>query len=67
MSDMSKTEISKTFKSILRMHMIKDWQSEPLMHNQNYSERVYRDVKKYVNWVLNWSGAPSCEIMMVIQ
>ena len=38
--------------------MIKDWQSEPLMHHQNSSERVYRDVKKYVNWVLNWSGAP---------
>jgi len=57
-SDMAKAEISKTVQSILRMHMIKDWQSEPLMHHQNYSERVYQDVKKYVNWVLNWSGAP---------
>jgi len=58
MSDMAKAEISKTVQNILRMHMIKDWQSEPHMQHQNYSERVYQDVKKRVNWVLNWSGAP---------
>ena len=57
-NDRAQAEISKRVKDILRSYVIKDWQSEPHQQHQNYSERIYQDVKKNTNWVLNWSGAP---------
>ena len=57
-NDRAQAESSKRVKDILRSYVIKDWQSEPHQQQQNYSERIYQDVKKNTNWVLNWSGAP---------
>ena len=57
-SDRAQVEVSKKVKDILRSFVIADWQSEPYQQQQNYSERIYQDVKKNTNWVLNWSGAP---------
>lgn len=58
-NDRAQAEVSKRVKDVLRSYVIKDWQSEPHQQQQNYAERIYQDVKKNTNWVLNWSGAPA--------
>ena len=58
-NDRAQAEVSKRVKDVLRSYIIKDWQSEPHQQQQNYAERIYQDVKKNTNWVLNWSGAPA--------
>jgi hypothetical protein len=45
-------------KDILRAFYIKDWQSEPHHQHQNYAERFVAELKKFTNWVLNYTGAP---------
>ena len=57
-SDRAQAEVSNRVQDILRSFVIDDWQSEPHYQHQNYSERVYQEIKKFANWVLNWSGAP---------
>jgi len=57
-NDRAQAEISTKVKDVLRSYMIDDWQSEPHQQQQNFAERIYQDVKRYANWVLNWSGAP---------
>ena len=54
-SDCAQAEISNRVKDILRVYGIKDWQSEPHHQHQNYAERAYQEVKKFANWVLNWT------------
>ena len=49
-SDRTQVEVSKRVKDILRF-VIADWQPEPCQQQQNYSERIYQDVKKNTNWV----------------
>jgi hypothetical protein len=57
-SDHAQAEISKRVNDILRAYCIKDWQSEPYYQHQNYAERFIQEIKKFTNWVLNYSGAP---------
>ena len=57
-SDRAQAEISNAVQQVLRAYLIKDRQSEPHKKNQNYAERCYQDVKRYVNWILNTTGAP---------
>ena len=57
-SDRAKAEISKKVHDILRTLFIDDWQSEPYFQHQNFAERMIGELKKFTNWVLNWSDAP---------
>jgi hypothetical protein len=57
-SDMAKSEISRRVKDLLRKFCIDEWNSEPHFQWQNFTERIIQEMKKYVNWVLNTSGAP---------
>ena len=66
-SDRARAEISKKVVDILRSFMIDDWQSEPHHQEQNYCERMYQELKKFTNWVLNRSGAPSAAWLLVFQ
>ena len=67
----AQAEVSNRVKDILRSSVINGWQSEPhYQHqNQNYSERIYiyQEVKKFSNWVLNWSGAPPEAWLLVFE
>ena len=68
-SDWAQAEVSNRVKSILRTYAaitIKDWQSEPHFRHQNYCERTYQEVKKFANWVMNWSGAPLAAWLQVL-
>ena len=58
-SDRAKAQISEKVKDILRTLFIDDWQSEPHFHHQNFVERMIQELKKFANWVLNWSDAPA--------
>ncbi|KAL7455007.1 hypothetical protein ACHAWC_006593 [Mediolabrus comicus] len=58
-SDGGKAEISKRVLDIMRMYCIDDWQSEPHFQWQNFAERIIQEIKKYINWILNYSGAPA--------
>eukprot|EP00984_Skeletonema_dohrnii_P031889 scaffold24984_cov234-Skeletonema_dohrnii-CCMP3373.AAC.1 len=57
-SDLARAEISKKVKDILRTLFIEDWQSEAYFHHQLFVERMIQELKKFSNWVLNWSDAP---------
>ena len=58
-SDRAQVEISKHVKDILRALFISSWQSEPHQQQQNPAERRYQTVKRYVNTILNCTGAPA--------
>ena len=58
LSDRAKAEISERVKSILRMLVIKDKQSEPHQQRQNFQERTWQNTKSMINNLLNISGAP---------
>ena len=66
-SDYAQAEISNRVKDILRVYGIRDWQSEPHHQHQNYAERAYQEVKKFANWVLNWTGAPKDSWLLVME
>ena len=57
-SDRARAEISNKVKDIVRTLFIDTWQSEPHFHHQNFVERMIQELKKFTNWVLNWSDAP---------
>ena len=57
-TDRAQAEISKKVKDILRVLFIQDWQSEAYYHHQLFVERIIKELKKFANWVLNWSDAP---------
>ena len=57
-SDCAKAQISNKVQDLLRVLFIDDRQSEPYNKNQNFAERVWQDVQRRVNSLLNWSGAP---------
>eukprot|EP00985_Skeletonema_marinoi_P006359 scaffold2754_cov151-Skeletonema_marinoi.AAC.1 len=54
----AKAETSAKVFDILRTLFIQDWTSEPHFHHQNFAERMIQELKKFANWVLNWSDAP---------
>jgi len=55
---MAKAEISKKVEEILRRYMIDAHQSEPYQQQQNPVERSIQDIKRYANYVADYSGAP---------
>ena len=57
-SDCAKAQISNKVQDLLRVLFIDDRQSEPYNKNQNFAERVWQDVQRRVNNLLNHSGAP---------
>jgi hypothetical protein len=52
------TLISKKVQDILRSLFIDHWHSEAYFHHQIFVERMIAELKKFSNWVLNWSDAP---------
>ena len=58
LSDRAQVEISNKVKDYLRQYHIQEWQSEPYHEHQNPAERRYQMVKKYVNVILDRTGAP---------
>ena len=66
-SDCAQAEVSNRVKDILWVYGVKDWQSEPHHQHQNYAERAYQEVKKFANWVLNWTGAPKDSWLLVME
>ena len=57
-SDRARAETSKKVHDIMRTLFIGDWTSEPHFHHQNFAERMIKELKKFTNWVLNYSDAP---------
>ena len=58
-TDSSVIETSQRVKDILRSLVISDWQSKPYHEHQNPVERRYQTVKRHVNQVMNFTGAPA--------
>ena len=58
-TDSSVIETSSRVKDILRSLVISDWQSKPYHEHQNPVERRYQTVKRHVNTVMNYTGAPA--------
>ncbi len=58
-SDRAQADVSNKVADILRAYRIRDWQSEPHHQHQNYAERRIQEVKKYVNTILDRTGAPA--------
>ena len=58
-SDNAKAQIGKRVQEILNVLQIKDWSSEPHRKNQNFAERIWRDVKRKSEATLNFSNAPA--------
>jgi hypothetical protein len=56
--DRAQAEISQRVVEILNTLGIKDWQSEPHNHDQNFAELVWQQVKLMVERILNTSDAP---------
>ena len=57
-SDMAKAEISKKVEDILWKYIIDAHQSEPYQQQQNPVELSILDIKRYANYVYNYSSAP---------
>lgn len=66
-SDRAQDEISYRVLDLLRALHINNWQSEPHKQWQNFAERCYRDVKTYIKWVFNVSGAEADEWLLIFQ
>ena len=66
-SDNAKALISDRVKEILGTFGINNWNSEAHNKNQNFGERGYRDVKRMVIHLLNYSGAPGFCWLLALQ
>ena len=66
LSDMAKAEISKKVEEILRKYMIDAHQSEPYQQQQNPVERSIQDIKRYANYVADYSGAPPESWVLIV-
>ncbi len=64
-SDRARAETSKKVHDIMRTLFIGDWTSEPHFHHQNFAERMIKELKKFTNWVLNYSDAPRIYIKVI--
>ena len=57
-TDGGKYEISKKVADLLRSLFIKQYESEPYHQHQNKAEQHYGGVKRYINTLMNLTGAP---------
>ena len=57
--DGGRYEISKKVADLLRSLFIKQYESEPYHHHQNKAEQRYGVVKRYINTLMNLTGAPA--------
>ena len=53
------TKISKKVADLLRSLFIKQYESEPYHQHQNKAEQKYCVVKRYINTLMNLTGAPA--------
>ena len=58
-TDGGKYEISKKVADLLRFLFIKQYESEPYHQHQNKAEQTYGVVKRYMNTLMNLTGAPA--------
>ena len=58
-TDGGRYEISKKVADLLRNLFIKQHESEPYHQHQNKAERRYGFVKRYINTLMNLTGAPA--------
>ena len=65
-SDLAKAEISKKVEEVLRKYMIDSHQSEAYQQQQNPVERSIQDIKRYANYVADYSGAPPESWVLII-
>ena len=65
-TDSSIIETSKRVKDVLRSLVISDWQSKPYHQHQNPVERRYQTVKRHVNTLMNYTGAPACTWLLAL-
>ena len=65
-SDMAKAEISNKVDEILRKYAIDAHQSEPYQQQQNPIERFVQDVKRYANYVYDYSDAPPESWVLIV-
>ena len=56
-TDGGKYEISKKVAHLLRSLFIKQYESEPYQQHQNKAEQHYGVVKRYINTLMNLTGA----------
>ena len=57
-SDGGKYEVSKKVADLLRSLFIKQYESEPYHQHQNKAKQHYGVVKRYINTLMNLTGAP---------
>ena len=58
-TDGGKYEISKKVADLLRSLFIKQYESEPYHQHQNKAEQCHGVVKRYINTLMNLTGAPT--------
>ena len=58
-TDGGKYEISKKVADLFRSLFIKQYESEPYHQHQNKAEVCYGVVKRYINTLMNLTGAPA--------
>ena len=58
-TDCGRYEISKKVADLLRSLFIKQYESEPYHQHQNKAEQRYGVVKRYINTLMNLTGAPA--------
>ena len=58
-TDGGRYEISKNISDLLRSLFIKQHESEPYHQHQNKAEQRYGVVKRYINTLMNLTGAPA--------
>ena len=58
-TDGGKHEISRKVADLLRSLFIKQYESEPYHQHQNKAEQHYVVVKRYINTLMNLTGAPA--------
>ena len=58
-TDGGRYEVSKKVADLLRSLFIKQYESEPYHQHQNKAEQRYGVVKRYINTLMNLTGAPA--------
>ena len=66
-TDGGKNEIRKKVADLLRSLIIKQYESEPYHQHQNKAEQHYGVVKRYINTLVNLTGAPAhCWLLCLV-
>ena len=66
-TDGGRYEISKKVVDLLRSLFIKQYESEPCHQHQNKAEQHYGVVKRYINNLMNLTGAPAhCWLLFLV-